>query len=399
MARPGAAFACLEGDLTNRALSTLAGATLLALVLGSLHAFSVLIEPIEGRLGATRASVSLVYSLATLSLVAGVFFTSRLLQSVSPALLAVLGCVGCILGLLLAAWSSALFGLYAGFGLVFGFANGIGYALSIERSGAAYPEHKGVVTGIVTAAYCAGAVIFSKVFANFAAPDIYHRGLLVLAVTIGVGGLIVGMLLKGGPPAVSLQPSGSIGLAEHTGRIVLLWSVYFLGVTSGLMALGHAAAVVSAAGGSVAQLAAGAMIISIGSAGGSIACGWLADKTGAERVLTGSLLLVVASMVLLSVATAPGLIIAALGLAGIAYGALITIIPVVVSRSFQPEVSLKAFGRVFTAWGLAGLAGPWLAGAIFDADQRYVWAFVLAAAAAGVAAILSRFCVGSPHQT
>lgn len=399
MARPGAAFACLEGDLTNKAISTLAGATLLALVLGSLHAFSVLIEPIEGRLGATRASVSLVYSLATLSLVAGVFFTSRLLHSVSPAFLAVAACISCTAGLGLAAQTSGLAGLYAGFGMVFGFANGIGYALSIERSGAAYPEHKGVVTGIVTAAYCAGAVIFSKVFGWYAAPDLYHEGLLILAITINFGGLIAGLLLKGGPAPVLAQDTGNAEFAAHTGRIVLLWSIYFLGVTSGLMALGHAAAVVSAAGGSTAQLAAGAMIVSVGSAAGSIACGWMADRTGAERVLTGSLLLVVVSMILLSVATAPGLIIAALGLTGFAYGALITIIPVVVSRSFQPEVSLKAFGRVFTAWGVAGLAGPWLAGVIFDADQRYVWAFVLAAAGAGVAAILSRFCVGSRNQT
>ena len=385
--------------MTNKAISTLAGATLLALVLGSLHAFSVFIEPIEGRLGATRASVSLVYSLATLSLVAGVFFTSRLLQSLSPALLALAACISCTVGLGLAAGSSGLAGLYAGFGIVFGFANGIGYALSIERSGAAYPQHKGVAIGIVTAAYCAGAVIFSRVFAAYATPDLYREGLLILGVAINMSGFIAGLLLKDGPAPASAQASGEIGLAEHTGRIALLWAVYFLGVTSGLMALGHAAAVVSAVGGSIAQLAAGAMIISIGSATGSIASGWLADRRGAGQVLTGSLLLVVASMILLSLAGVPGLIIAALGLAGVAYGALITIIPVVVSRSFQPEVSLKAFGRVFTAWGVAGLAGPWLAGMIFDADQRYFWAFVLAAVAAGVAAILSRFCVGSPQQT
>ncbi len=395
MARPGAAAARLEGELTNKAISTLFGATLLALVLGSLHAFSVLIEPIEAHLGANRASVSLVYSLATLALVAGVFFTSRLLQSVSPALLATAACLSCAFGLCVAVWSAALFGLYAGFGIVFGFANGIGYALSIERSGAAYPEHKGVVTGIVTAAYCSGAVIFSKVFAGFATPETYHEGLLVLAFTIGVSGLAAGLLLKGGPEPASSIGAGQTDLSPHTGRIVLLWSVYFLGVTSGLMALGHAAAVVSAAGGSVGQLAAGAMIISVGSATGSVASGWLADRTTAGQVLTGSLLLVVGLMILLSAVAVPGFIIAALGLTGIAYGALITIIPVVISRSFRPEVSLRAFGRVFTAWGFAGLAGPWLGGVIFDADQRYFWAFVLAALAAGVAAILSRFCVGS----
>ncbi len=378
-------------------MPTLAGATLLALVLGSLHAFSVLIEPIESRLETSRAAVSLIYSLATLSLVAGVFCTSRLLQRVRPALLAVCACVACALGLGIAAWSANLMLLYAGFGLLFGFANGIGYALSIERSGAAYPHRKGIVTGLVTAAYCAGAVIFSRVFAGFADPGLYHQGLLVLAATIALAGLLCWLLLSGGPASASAA-AGAVSLAGHGRRIVLLWIVYFLGVTAGLMALGHAAAAVSAAGGSVAQLAAGAMIISIGSAAGSIVCGWLADRIDAGHVLTGSLLLVLASMMLLSMTGAPVLIIAALGIAGVAYGALITIIPVVVSRSFAPEVSLRAFGRVFTAWGFAGLAGPWLGGVIFDADQRYLWAFVTAAVAAGLAAILSRFWLGSPHS-
>ena len=366
---------------------------------GSLHAFSVFVEPIEARLGASRASVSLVYSLATLSLVAGVFFTARLLQQVSPAVLATVACLSCSAGLCGAAWATGLAGLYLGFGIVFGFANGVGYALSIERSGAAYPHRKGMVTGLVTAAYCAGAVIFSKVFANYSAPDFYYLGLLVLAGTIGLAGGVVGVLLKGGPGVQASGPTGGITLDGHTGRIVLLWTVYFLGVTSGLMALGHAAAVVSAAGGGVAQLAAGAMVVSIGSASGSIASGWMADRIPARQVLTGSLLLVVGSMVMLALTGAPGLVIAALGLAGIAYGALITIIPVVVSRAFAAELSMKAFGRVFTAWGFAGLSGPWLGGVIFDADQRYFWAFVVAALAAGLAAILSRFCLGSAEQT
>ncbi len=50
----------------ERALTLTAGC-LLTLSLGSIHAFSVFVEPFELRFGARRAAVSLVYSFALVS--------------------------------------------------------------------------------------------------------------------------------------------------------------------------------------------------------------------------------------------------------------------------------------------------------------------------------------------
>ena len=49
---------------------------LVTFVLGSVHAFSVLIVPLEQALGATRAEVSLIYSFALLALVAALAVVS-----------------------------------------------------------------------------------------------------------------------------------------------------------------------------------------------------------------------------------------------------------------------------------------------------------------------------------
>ena len=42
--------------------------------------------------------------------------------------------------------------------------------------------------------------------------------------------------------------------------------------------------------------------------------------------------------------------------------------------------SARIYGRVFTAWGAAGLLGPWLAGVLFDLSGDYRIALLVAAA-------------------
>ena len=372
------------------AARTAAGAVLIAFVLGSLHSFSVLIEPLELRLGASRATVSLIYSVATLALICGVFVCGRLLERFGPAALALVSALACACGLVLAGVGSSLVLLFAGFGILFGFANGVGYALSIERAGVAWPGRKGFLTGLVTASYCGGAIVFSKIFAIWAVPQSYHVGLYVLAGVIAVTGLAACRLLLGGPKRITPQArSRAWNPSRYQAEIIQLWLVYFLGVMAGMMALGHAAAIVSAKGGSLVTMTAGAMIVSAGSAIGSISCGWLADRLSPFRLLTGCLALVCCSMLFLAVSVGPGAAIAGLGLIGIAYGTLITIIPVITAKNFAPEASLAVFGRVFTAWGIAGLVGPWLGGYVFDLTSSYSVAFLVAALAALLASAVS----------
>ena len=50
----------------------------------------------------------------------------------------------------------------------------------------------------------------------------------------------------------------------------------------------------------------------------------------------------------------------------------------------------QAYGRVFIAWGFAGLVAPWSAGLLYDLRGGYGLAMIIAAAIA----ILSAFCAG-----
>ena len=78
-------------------------------------------------------------------------------------------------------------------------------------------------------------------------------------------------------------------------------------------------------------------------------------------------------------------------LIGLAYGAIIAVYPVAAVAYFGLGGGARAYGKIFTAWGLAGLAGPLLAGMIYDATGSYGRAALLAAGVAMVSAVAVLF--------
>lgn len=61
----------------------LAASLIVSVCFGSIHAYSVLLVPVEALLGVRRAAASLGYSTAILSLTAGVYLHGRLLAHVT----------------------------------------------------------------------------------------------------------------------------------------------------------------------------------------------------------------------------------------------------------------------------------------------------------------------------
>ena len=145
---------------------TIAASSAVSAVLGTIHAFSVFIAQWESLPGADRASVSLIYSAALVSLTVSVLFGYRLYQRLPPfALFTIVGVLAA-LGLLLSARSSSLLSLYVTYGLIFGGANGLGYGYALQLSGQAAPSNRGLAMGLVTAFYAVGATAAPFMFVS-----------------------------------------------------------------------------------------------------------------------------------------------------------------------------------------------------------------------------------------
>ena len=97
---------------THSGRLTLIAGCLVTFTLGSVHAFSVFVLPLESFYSVGRSSVSFVYSLALLSLTIMVFFGHRFYGRCSPPNLTALACIVAGSGLLIAGTSSSLIGVY-----------------------------------------------------------------------------------------------------------------------------------------------------------------------------------------------------------------------------------------------------------------------------------------------
>ena len=73
----------------QRSAAALLAATVVNLPLGTLYAFSVFLKPMEALLATSRAEMSLVFGLATVTLVLGMNFAPQIYRRLSPASLAV----------------------------------------------------------------------------------------------------------------------------------------------------------------------------------------------------------------------------------------------------------------------------------------------------------------------
>ncbi len=131
---------------------TLLGSMLVTFVLGSVHAFSVFLVPLESLLQQPRSEISLIYSFALVALTLAVLLGYRIYGLLPAWLLVLCTCLLAAAGLALAALAVNWWMLFVGYSLAFGFCNGIGYGYSLQLVGRVMPQIRGFAMGAVTAA-------------------------------------------------------------------------------------------------------------------------------------------------------------------------------------------------------------------------------------------------------
>lgn len=365
---------------------------LLVLVLGSVHAFSVFLEPMEKHFQVSRSQVSLTYSFTLLALTVGVLFGHRLYGLLRPTNFAIAVCALALIGTLIAASANHIATVWFGYSLLFGIANGLGYGFALQISAQANLDNKGLVMGLVTASYALGAVLspwpLSFALTTFGLAGAMLSLALVLLLIIPIaGGLLY--FSQSELHVSSSRHENNQRADKHA--VFFFWLAFGLAVMAGLMTTGHAIAIAKQAGLDTRLLLIAPSVLALFSMIGSLLGGWIADRISFRVTLTFLPLLSAFNLLLLSLFLIDSSVLFSLGVTGFAYGAIISIYPAAIATRFGVVEGVRIYGKVFVAWGIAGFLGPWVAGKLYDIYADYRLALIVAS----IAGICSALCIGN----
>lgn len=417
------------------------GAVLIQLCLGSVYAWSVFTGPLkaaveDGGYGFSNTQTQLVFSAGLVSWAVMVAAGGWLQARVGPRRTALLSGLilgaGYILGGLL---GKTFWAQFACIGVIGGAGIGLGYVVPIAVGVKWFPDKKGLITGLAVAGFGFGATLWVKVAGGFKAllwlgpgcAGLLHTtslfGLSGVQSVFFIYGLIymvlvfLGSLVMVNPPA-GYAPAGWIpkkteqtGAVEYTRREMvrtpqyyILSSIFTCSGMAGVMVIGSIALFgadkLVASGRATAEEAmlitgTAAALLSVFNGLGRIVWGAVSDRIGRRMSLMAMCCIqsAVLYMFFSIGGTAAGLIIGGC-IVGFNYGGNFALFPAATADLFGNKNVGTNYGWVFFFYGLAGLAGPLIAGRLTDgasADAVGAWRlpFMIAGTTCLVGAVLA----------
>lgn len=351
--------------------------------MGSFYGWSVLVAPLEQSIGATRSDISLAYSIAFISLTVGMFVTHSLLRIASiPYLLFVVFTIAG-LGLAISGYFEALWSLVFGYGILFGFALGVAYFLAMTAASLDLPIRRSIALSMNMSAFAGGGLVWPPVFVLIIDWQGPHAVFLLFAAYLIVAGSLGAILMRAARPPThpGAEEGGGLfsDILTRSPRIfILLWLGFILIGFAALMSYGHAAGIVTNFGVPSGQAYWGPMLASLAYIGGGLSAGIVCDWITGRRVLIGIAALTAIPLFALYFAPSAFMSLIALAVVGGAFGASASAYPVTVAGYYGVSGLPRVYGRLASAFGIAGLLGPLAAGVLYDWQGGYEFAILVA---------------------
>ncbi|MFC3674090.1 MFS transporter [Ferrovibrio xuzhouensis] len=372
---------------------------------GAAYSFPAFFLPLSNTFGASRATVSLVFSAAGfLYFILGAV-SGPLADRFGPRLVVGFGMACTGLGMIAASFADSLAAIVVFYGIGIGVGVGFAYVPAIGTVQRWFILRRGQASGWAVA----GIGIGTMAAPPLAAFVIDQYGWRNAYVVLGIGVLLLGavavLLLRGSPAEMSLLPDGAAQPPQTTTpagpppglplgvvlRHPVFWRFY---LGAGLCCLGtfvpfvHLAPFARDHGLSRLEGVWLVGLIGVGSTLGRFVLGGAADRMGRGRAV--ALVILLTGLALLYWLTATGfwtLAIFALAF-GLFYGGFVALVPAYAVDLFGLRAASSVIGVLYTSVAFGTLTGPTLAGWAFDTTGSYTWPIVVCAAGCFVAAII-----------
>src|SRR5512132_73685 len=379
------------------------GGLMMNLALGSLYAWSVFVAPLEKEFGWKRADTSWVFTWAVVVFAISFILAGRLQDKLGPFKISIVGAILLTVGFLLSAKTTSLPYLILCFGILVGIGNGFGYATPIPVMAKWFPDKRGLAVGLAVAGYGGGSAIFGPLSNLWLIPKYGWRTTFVVLVVFFFMTLIGSLLLKNPPvgyrppgwtPAPAAKAAATTyefrpGETLRTPTFYFMWIAYALGTFGGFMVISQLVPFAKSMNIPAGALTAITLVIgAAGNASGRILSGWMSDALGRLNVLRLMLgISAVAMPVLYLTGSNVGLLYIMVFVIYWCYGTQLSVNASTTSDFWGTKNAGINYGLLFTAYGVAGIIGPKIAGKLFDQYQNYQAAFYTAAVLAVVALV------------
>ncbi len=372
---------------------TLITAVLAMFLLGAVYAYGVLLPAIMTAFHWERATAALPHAVLLFVYAIGMSIGGALEYRLSVTGSAMAGGLLFGLGLWLAGRADSLLTLIGSYGLLGGLGFGFAYVAAVTASMRAVPHRRGLAAGLVVGAFGLGAFVWAPL-AQHLLPAWGWQGILarygvVLMFALPLLGLGIRVRTRDRRLPDGYNGAGSsLGDAIRTPVFWLIFAAYTLVTAVGLLLLAHLVNFALGLGMPSARAAWLLSVAAIGSGVGRFMIGWLSDRIGRLPCLITASVLELVLLTGLAWITQPA---ALLGIAvgtGLAFGTWLSLYGPTATDLFGMRFAGAIYGALYLSYGLGGLLGPTLGGALADASGSYRLPFLTGAGMCLLAAVL-----------
>lgn len=410
----------------NRWLFPLAG-LLGTAIGGSTYAISVFVNPWESEFGWARTETLSSLAIAILATGTAMFLGGIAVDRFGPRPVLAVGGSFATFGMWNASRIDTLGELAVGFGASFGIGIGLIYSATTIALVARWypdPDKRGAAIGWSVVGFGMSAVVVAPLW-TWGLETIGWRSTFAWSsLAVAVISIVLVTLVRFPPNDWSWDeerrwhPSENDAPARHgvqrfawdltlaeAIRNRYLWSLallFLFSTSGGLLAIGQAAAWAEEAEPSGLGVSAGlaavvVMALSVANGSGRPTFGWISARLGLRRSMVLAYALLAAGLSAMALSTAMWMAIPAALLTGLAFGGALSLNPVMAAFLFGVSSLGRIYGFLFfVGFGVGGVVGPLLGGALFDRLEDYTPVFLVAAATALAAALSSRFLLPAP---
>jgi len=386
-----------EEKLPNRWIFVVA-ALIMQICLGNLYTWSIFRTPLMKMWGWTIAQATMPFTLSIVFFAVGMIFAGRWQDKAGPKIVGITGGIILGVGFLLASQiGTSLPGLYLAYGILGGLGVGFAYVTPIATCVKWFPDMRGTITGLAVLGFGAGSMIGAPLGTALISRIGVYGTFAAFGVAFGILVSLGGAMLKNPPagyrPAGWTPPAPAPGVkvvkydykpGEMAGTLqfYLLWFVYLMWASVGLMAISQAVPMGQELAKLTPGVAAGALgTMAIFNGLGRPAFGGLSDKTGRNwAAVIAFVVYIVALLVVLRQATTFAMYTIGISMIGFSYGGCLAIMPAFTADYFGTKNLGINYGLVFTAWGASGILGPIIGAQIRAAYGSFLPAFPVLAA-------------------